>query len=115
MLIYVEDDCQGHGYTCRCKHDGKEREGLATVSLRVIAPESNEVDDGGIDHQLNSDQYHDGITASHHGIEADGKQAGADNEEMGEGDHGLSSFRVRCAAPTSAIMSNTEITSKGTR
>src|SRR5690606_18592279 len=115
MLIYVEDDRQGHGYTCRCQHDGKERESLATVVLRVIPPESDEVEDGGVDHQLDADQYHDGITASHDGIHTNGKQARADNEEMGKRNHGLSSFRVRWAAPTNAIMSNTEITSKGNR
>src|SRR5690606_25583587 len=60
MLIDVEDDCQCHSNARRRQYDGEERERLSAIPLSIIAPKCDEVEDGGVDHQLDAHQYHDG-------------------------------------------------------
>src|SRR5690606_17691474 len=65
MFVYVEDNGQRYGYPCGCQYDGKDGECLSAVFFTIVAPEGDEVEDGGIDHQLDAHQHHNRIAAGH--------------------------------------------------
>src|SRR5262249_43400979 len=78
--------------------DGKDRDHYSNrwLLLRTEAPESDEVEVRGREHQLDSDQNEYGVTPAERGEQADREQrARDDKKELKSGSHGEAVTRVK--------------------
>ena len=80
MAIDGEDHRQADGGFRRRDADGKNREHHAgqRLGVRSKAPEGDEIQVGGVQHQLNADQNKNGVAPGERAGEADGKDEGRD-------------------------------------
>jgi hypothetical protein len=58
---------------------------------REVAPEGDQVDVDGVEHELDAHQNRHGVLAGQHAVQPNAKQGGGEDEIPGERDHGVSS------------------------
>ncbi len=81
MAVDGEDDAQADGSFGGGDADGEngEHDAGQRLGMRSIAPEGDEVQVGGVQHQLNADQDKDGVAAGERAGQADGKDEGGES------------------------------------
>src|SRR5690348_9502639 len=110
----VERDDQGeaHGDFRGGVSHHQEGDGVAAHGA-AVAGQGDEVQVGGVEHELDAHEDHQRVAADEHARDADGEQQEGDEEDRVRGSHQTRSDFARTMAPTSATSRITDRISKG--
>ena len=115
VAIYAQDDGEPDRSLADSDDDDKKREDFTLQGCRMFLIESYKIQVGRIQHQLDSEQHHDGVSFYDNNRQAGTKEERAEKKQEVIRYHHTFVFKCEAitAAPISAIRSSKPATSKG--